>query len=57
MRIRREGVQCAGLDAAGVRGIVVGFNSCSARLQAGSLEFSRCPPEGGRYKKGVNFEF
>jgi hypothetical protein len=23
---------------------------CSARLQAGILESSRCPPEGGRYK-------
>src|SRR5271157_5958477 len=23
--------------------------SCSARLQAGTLESSRCPPEGGRY--------
>jgi hypothetical protein len=22
---------------------------CSARLQAGTLESSRCPPEGGRY--------
>ncbi len=22
---------------------------CSARLQAGTLESTRCPPEGGRY--------
>ena len=24
---------------------------CSARLQAGTLKSSRCPPEGGRYMK------
>src|ERR1700674_1112071 len=25
------------------------LRSCSARLQAGTLESRRCPPEGGRY--------
>ena len=39
-------------------GFTIGrFGSCIARLQAGILESSRCPPEGGRYKCEANFQF
>jgi hypothetical protein len=36
-----------GLESLSENLIVAHF--CSARLQAGILESSRCPPEGGRY--------
>src|SRR5882672_2321872 len=35
-----------------------GFGICSARLQAGTLESSTCPPEGGRYITiGFHYEY
>jgi hypothetical protein len=37
----------AGLKSLCVNSKVARF--CSARLQAGTLESSKCPPEGGRY--------
>jgi hypothetical protein len=42
MRFRRSGLQsvCENSGSA---------DFCSARLQAGILNSSRCPPEGGRY--------
>lgn len=43
-------MQGAGDESLRVREIAPGIGSCRARLQAGTVESSRCPPEGGRYK-------
>jgi len=47
LQSRRLALQIGGLQCLFEDSKLAGF--CNARLQAGTLESSRCPPEGGRY--------